>query len=211
MGLMLFGGVAALVGGTLANFTAQTTNASNTFSSGTLVLSDQKVGGLTCLSTGSGTNTDTNVNSVGCDNLINAGAQKPGGAVANSQVIIKNVGSVSASTLQLWSTACSSSNASGEAYHGTGNLCTVVNVTIHDDTNNFCYYPTAGAGACTMTSGKNLANLVATYPAASPLSLSTTGLNSGITYTIGTQMDSSAGNNMQGLAAAIDFNWKITQ
>ena len=210
MSLMLFGGLAALVGGTLANFTAETTNSGNTFSTGTLVLSDAKVGGTTCLSTGGG-NTDVNVNAVGCDNLINAGAQKPGGSVFTSQVILRNVGSVPASTFQLWSTACSTSDAAAENYHGTGNLCSVVNITVHDDTNNFCYYPTVAAGACTMTAGKNLANFVATYPAASPLSLSTSGLGTGITYSVSTQLDAGAGNNMQGRTATIDFNWKIAQ
>jgi hypothetical protein len=208
--LLFIGILGVLVEQTMANFTAQTTNASNTFSSGTLVLSNAKTSGTTCLSTGGGA-TDTNNNSVGCDNLINATVQKPGAAATTDVVTIKNVGSITPTIYKLWSTSCSSAN-NAEAYHGTGDLCTATNLTIHDDTNNYCYYPVAGAGACTMTSGKNLSTFAAAYPTEpGALVLSLTGLGAGIQYSISTQMDAGAGNNMQGRVATIDFNWKVLQ
>ena len=55
-------GIGALAGaGTFATFTAQTTNPSNTFANGTLVLSNKVGAASACLSTGGG-NTDTNSN-----------------------------------------------------------------------------------------------------------------------------------------------------
>ena len=54
LSLILLAGAAGLIASSIADFNAQTTNAS-TFSSGTLVLSDAKTSGTTCLSTGGGT------------------------------------------------------------------------------------------------------------------------------------------------------------
>src|SRR4051794_25916425 len=45
--------------GTLATFNAQTNNAGNVFSHGTIVLSNTKQGGSACLSTGGGTTNTT--------------------------------------------------------------------------------------------------------------------------------------------------------
>ncbi len=213
LALILTAGSVGLISSGFADFNAQTTNA-NSFSSGTLVLSDAKSGGTTCLSTG-GLSTDTNSNATGCDNLINATGKKPGDAATTAVVTIKNVGSIAASALQVYTTAttgCTSTDATGETFHGTGDLCTTVALTIHDDTNNKCFYPTQSAGACTMDATKTLASFLATNGgAANALSLDTTGLSGGIAFTIGTQLNSTAGNSMQGRTATIDLNWKMTQ
>jgi hypothetical protein len=201
-----------LVGSGFADFNAQTTN-TNAFSSGTLVLSNAKTSGTTCLSTG-GSNTNTNTNAVGCDNLINATGRKPGDPATTSVVTIRNVGSIAATVLQVFTTTttgCASTDASGETYHGTGDLCTAVALTIHDDTNNRCYYPTQAAGACAMDATRTLSHFLATWNTATPLSLSTTGLSSGIAFTVAAQINSTAGNSMQGRTATIDLNWKMTQ
>src|SRR3981189_2538447 len=59
-------GIGALAGaGTFATFTAQTSNPTNTFADGTLVLSNKVGSGTACLSTG-GLTTDTNANGA-CD------------------------------------------------------------------------------------------------------------------------------------------------
>jgi len=208
---MLVVGAVGLIGTSLADFNAQTTNP-NTFSSGTLVLSDAKTSGTTCLSTG-GATTDINSNSTGCADLIAATGQKPGGTVSTSVVTIRNVGTVTATSLHLFaSTACASIDASAESYHGTGDLCTAVALTVHDDTNNWCYYPTNAAGACTMAAASTLATFGTAYPSdTTPRLLNTTGLSSGIAFSISTQMNSSASNNMQGRTATITLGWKIAQ
>jgi hypothetical protein len=200
-----------LIATSLADFNAQTDNAS-TFASGTLVLSDARTGGTTCLSTG-GLNTDTNSNNVGCDDLIAATIQKPGGSATTRVVTVRNVGSIAATTLHLFaSAACVSTDAISEAYHGTGDICTAVALTVHDDTNNWCYYPTNATGACTIAGASTLGTFSAAYPSdTTPLVLSTTALSGGIAFTIGTQLIATAANTMQGRTATMRFGWKIAQ
>jgi hypothetical protein len=208
--LVLIAVAVGLIATSVADFNAQTTNPS-TFSSGTLVLSDAKTSGTTCLSTGGGS-TDVNSNSAGCDNLIGATAQGPGSGATTSVVTLRNVGSIAASSFQVYAASCASSDAGGETYHGTGDLCTGVALAIHDDTNNRCYYPTQTAGACTISSGSTLATFAAAYPSSgSALALSTTALSSGIAFTVTTQLSSSAGNSLQGRTATISFTWRIVQ
>jgi hypothetical protein len=211
LSLLLLVGAVGLIATSVADFNAQTTNAS-TFSSGTLVLSDARTGGTTCLSTG-GATTDTNTNSTGCDDLMGATVQRPGSAATARVVTIRNVGTVAASTLHLFaSTACASSNAAAETYHGTGDLCTAVALSVHDDTNNWCYYPTNATGACTLSAASTLATFSTAYPNdTTPLNLATTALSSGIAYTITTQISSTATNTMQGRTATINFGWRIAQ
>ena len=211
MALILMAGSAGLISSGFADFNATTTNA-NTFSSGTLVLSDAKTSGTTCLSTG-GATTDTNSNATGCDNLFNGASKKPGDTTT-AVVTIRNVGSIAASAIQVYTTTttgCATTDAGAESYHGTGDLCTAVALTIHDDTNNRCYYPTQSAGACTIDATKTLSHFLATWNTGTPLSLSTTGLSGGIAFTVATQFNSTAGNNMQGRTATLDLNWKMTQ
>jgi hypothetical protein len=204
-------GAIGLIASSAADFNAQADNVS-TFASGTLVLSDARTSGTTCLSTG-GTNTDTNSNATGCDDLIAATVQKPGAAATTRVVTVRNVGTLAASSFHLFAnTACVSANAIPETYHGTGDICTAIALTIHDDTNNWCYYPTNAAGACTIAGASTLAGFSIAYPSDStPLVLSTTALSGGIAFTIGTQLASTATNPMQGRAASIALGWKIAQ
>ena len=99
-----------------------------------------------------------------------------------------------------------------DTYHGTGDLCAAVALTVHDDTNNRCYYPTQAAGACTLTAASTLATFSTAYPNdTTPLVLSTTSLSSGIAFTIQAQLNSTATNTVQGRTASISFGWKIAQ
>src|SRR3954471_20032836 len=83
--MALTAGVAISVGGftaaaTVASFTAETTNPTNKFATGTLVLSNKVNSGTACLSTAGG-NTDPNA-TPGCDNLFNLPVQNPGATTA---------------------------------------------------------------------------------------------------------------------------------
>ena len=211
LGLLLVVGAVGLIATSVADFNAQTNNA-GTFSSGTIVLSNARTGGTTCLSTGGGS-TDTNSNSIGCDDLIAATIQKPGGPTTTRIVTVRNVGSIAASTFHLFAnTLCVSTDALAETYHGTGDVCTAIALTIHDDTNNWCYYPTNATGACALAPASTLATFGTLYPSdTTPLTLSTTALSSGIAFSISTQMSSTATNSMQGRAGTIGFGWKIAQ
>ena len=78
--LTVIGLVAVAAGGgsgTFASFTAETTNAGNTFATGTIVLSNTVNTGTACLSTGAGTTTDTNTFSC-ADKFFNTTVSKPG-------------------------------------------------------------------------------------------------------------------------------------
>lgn len=211
--LLVVGAVGGILGGgVFATFNAQTTNSSNTFSTGTLVLSDKKDSGTACLSTGGGT-TDTNSNSVGCEDLIAGAVRKPGDSTSHT-VTIQNVGSLAASTSELWSAACTNSN-NAESYHGTGNPCSSVQLTVHDDTNGNCIYPTAvfgtpQAGACTASATKTLADF-ATNSTAAHISLGSFATGAAVVYTITATLPSTADNSYQGRQGVIDFNWKISQ
>src|SRR3954454_10915696 len=126
---------------TVSNFSAETTNPSNTFATGTLVLSNTKTGGGgACLSTGGG-NTNTNVNGA-CDTLFSLTVKKPGDS-GSAQLTVQNVGSLSASALKLYSAACTDADASGESYHGTGSACGGVQLYIQQWTSNTFATPSA--------------------------------------------------------------------
>jgi predicted ribosomally synthesized peptide with SipW-like signal peptide len=97
-------------GGTFATFNASTTNAGNTFTTGTLYLSNTVNSGTTCFSyndNASGANNDAG-NSVapnGCTSVINV--TKNPGQTATATVTIANQGTIGATALDLFApTAC---------------------------------------------------------------------------------------------------------
>jgi hypothetical protein len=211
--LMVLGGAATLVGGTLASFDATVTNSSNTFQSGTLVLKDT-VGATACLSSSTGTGTtvvtDTNNNaSCPADLFGSLTNQKPGGAPGSITVVLKNDGTINAGTFTLTPGACSASQTG--AYHGsnTAGFCGKLDVTVEDDSGTAtCIFP-AGAGACAAPTS---ANTLASLASGGALTLSgapAAGASKTYKFTIG--LDSTAGNDMQGLTASMPVTWKITQ
>jgi predicted ribosomally synthesized peptide with SipW-like signal peptide len=216
--LMVFGMVTAVLGsGTFATFTAQTTNPNNTFAAGTLVLSNTKTGGTTCLSTGGGT-TDTNVNNL-CEQLINATVKKPGDT-ASQTLTVKNEGSLAASALKLFSSACTNANSAGETYHGTGLACSKVQLYIQQysdaafTTPSACLYGGATGVTCDFSDAtKTLAAFQSAYNSSSNGLTIGSGMASGasVYVKIAVQLPSSADNTYQGRQATIDFSWHITQ
>lgn len=178
--------VAVIIGGgTFATFNASTTNASNAFETGTIVLSDT-IGGTTCLSTGAGTNTDSNANSVGCAKVFNLTVKKPGDT-QTVNVDLKNEGSLSG-TLTFSVGSCTESDTA-ETYHGSGGLCAgvapdrlVIDVGASTDV-GFGGSGTVGALAAGATS----------------------------TVPVKVTLPAGAGNKVQGKAAAFDITWTLTQ
>jgi hypothetical protein len=201
---------------TVANFSAETANPTNKFATGTLVLSNTKAGGSgACLSTGGGS-TDTNVNSA-CDTLFNLTVKKPGDS-GSANLTIQNVGSLAASALKMYSSACTDADAAGESYHGTGSACGGVQFYIQQWTNsNFtgassCIYGGGTATTCAFTAAKTLSDFATNYGSGSPITIGS-GLASGGSayFTVAVQMASSAGNSLQGRSAAADFTWHLDQ
>ncbi|HEX8599452.1 MAG TPA: TasA family protein [Chloroflexia bacterium] len=216
--VMVLGMVSGVLGsGTFATFTAQTTNPNNTFQAGTLVLSNTKTGGTTCFSTGGG-NTDTNSNT-NCDQLINATVRKPGDT-ASQTLTVKNEGSLAASALKLFSTACTNANSSGESYFGTGLACGKVQLYIQQysdasfTTPSACLYGGATGATCDFSDAtKTLSAFQGAYGSSGSGLTVGSGLAAGasVYVKIAVQLPTDANNSFQGRQATMDFNWYMSQ
>lgn len=202
--------------GTFASFTAQTTNPSNSFSSGTLVLSNTKTGGTACLSTG-GATTDTNRNG-SCDTLINTTTSKPGDT-AYQTLTLQNAGSLDASNFKLFSTACAAAD-NAESFHGTGNPCSVIQLTIQQysdsafTTPSACLYGGSTGNSCNFTdTTKTLSSFQSSYSSSASSLVIGSGLTAGsnVYIKIGMQLPTTANNTYQGRKATLDFNWLLEQ
>jgi predicted ribosomally synthesized peptide with SipW-like signal peptide len=218
--LLIVGLVSSVIGaGTFATFSAQVSNANNTFATGTLVLSNKVNAGTACLSTGGGT-TDTNSNTA-CDQLFNLTARKPG-QNGSAQLTIQNKGTIGAMSLKLFAnSACAAADAAGETYHGTGDPCTKVDLTIQQTQSDFttpvsCVYGGGTATACAFDTTKTLSTFRTAYNSTANGidlgALAATGVTGDTKYfVVAVQLDSAADNTMQGRKAAADFTWYAVQ
>jgi hypothetical protein len=211
--LLIIGLATAFINmGAFSTFTAQTSNPNNTFSTGTLVLSNTKQSGTACLSTGGGS-TDSNVNN-SCDILYTL----TGSGSAN--LTVKNDGSLAAATFTLFALGgCTDSNTAGESYHGTGSPCSNVQLYIQRysdagfSTPSACLYGGASGATCNFSDAtKTLGAFAAAYTAAGS-GLSIGGLAGGESayIKIAIQPPASAGNNLQGRTASTAFSWYASQ
>lgn len=220
--IMVLGATTSTVGaGTFASFNASTSNATSTFATGTLVLSNQKNTGTACLSTAGG-NTDSNSNS-GCDQLFNLSVQKPGDS-AFVDLTLKNEGSINAASLAGYaSTNCLAANAPGQTFNGTGDPCTSVQVYVQEYTSSanrtsdnrtggICHYGGGTATSCAFSATRTLDNYDTTYPNASTV-LSMGSINAGVSRYLRVYLllPSTANNNLQGRQATFGFSWTMAQ
>ena len=221
--MVLTAGVAIGLGGfsavaTVASFTAETTNPTNKFATGTLVLSNKVNSGTACLSTAGG-NTDTNANA-GCDNLFSLTAQKPGDT-SSANLTLQNVGSIAASALKLFTSACTDSDATGQSYHGTGSPCANVQLTVQQwsdsgfSTPLACLYGgTTVANTCDFS---DATKTMGAYASGHTGSANAQTIGSGLAanglgyFTVAVKMATTAGNSLQGRQAAMDFTWHLDQ
>jgi hypothetical protein len=209
--------LAALGSGSYASYTAQTKNPNNLFATGALVLTNTKQGGTACLSTSGGA-TDTNVNN-GCDQLLNLTVKKPGDS-ATVNLTVQNSGSLPATVFKVFSSACTDANAAAETYHGTGSVCSKVQLYIQQTDSAFTAKTACLYGGATVTNTCDFSDAAKTLTAfATAYTSSTTGLSigSGLTagasayFTIGVSLPSTADNTTQGRSASIDLNWFAQQ
>jgi predicted ribosomally synthesized peptide with SipW-like signal peptide len=213
---IIAGGIAltGLGAGTLASFSASTSNG-GTFATGSLVLSNQKNTGTACLSTGGGS-TDTNSNA--CDQLFAVSVTKPGQA-ATVNLTLRNEGSIDAAALASFATsACAAADAAGEAHHGTGNPCGAISVYVQEfsdgarTTPSACHYGGGTATTCAYDAAETLSTFGSTHAdAGSALALGATAASTSRYFTVGLQMASSAGNDMQGRQATFGLSWQLVQ
>lgn len=153
MTLMVIGAMGTAVGaGTFASFTSQTTNASSTFSTGTLALGNQKDTGRICLSTNGGDLTgstydtlvepntisggtpasaDTSTNSATCDTVLSALKLEPGDTTTVN-ITIANVGDL-AGNLTAAIPSCSGAVATDQVYFtGTADICPILEMSLQE-------------------------------------------------------------------------------
>lgn len=215
--LVLAGLVAAVGVGAFASFNAQASNPGNLFADGTLVLSNSVNGRTACLSTGGGS-TDANVNDK-CDALFDASVKKPGD-VSSGTLALKNDGSVDMSKLVVFSKACTDADAVTEPYHGTGNPCGKIQLTIQAYADAGFSKPTACVFGASSGVECNFSDPGATLAAfQSKFSTAATGLTIGNGLASGdsaylkvsVQLPADADNTFQGRQASIDFNWFAEQ
>jgi hypothetical protein len=220
LSLGVVAGIGALAGaGTFATFTAQTTNPTNTFANGTLVLSDTVNTGQACLSTGGGT-TDLNDNG-SCDVAFNLSVRKPGDSDTEN-ITLQDVGSLAASALTAFGT-CTDDDSAGETYHGTGNPCSEIQFYVQQysdagrTTVSHCLYGGATvANTCDFSdTSRTLRDFVtAHHDVASGLAAgSLAALHGADTtwITIGVKLPTTADNTFQGRSATLDLSWHIVQ
>jgi predicted ribosomally synthesized peptide with SipW-like signal peptide len=220
MGALLLAGAGA---GTFASFSASTTN-SSTFASGTLVLTDQVDAGSICYSSGTtatdtGVNTDTNDNA-NCAALFNLTVKKPGDN-ATANLTLKNDGSIDATALKGFaSAACADANETSETYHGTGNLCSTLLLSIQNYGNDStrtapasCLYGGASGNVCNNSDAtKTIGAFTGAYPDANTtLAMGTLTAGTSRYLTIGINFPSTATNNVQGRKATFGLKWQIVQ
>lgn len=172
--MIVVAAIASLAGGTFASFNAVTQNGSNTFQTGTILLSTtQPNGGSACVSygvVGSTTISNNNVNTcppitfagvaTGSNPAAIQGAAKPSDAV-HAHLTVQNVGSLNASNFLTYSTGsatCTTTNNPNTAQHGTAtDLCSAeLQFYIQEYTSNTfatpvssCVYPVDAANQCT--------------------------------------------------------------
>ena len=219
--VLLFGAAGAAVGaGTFASFSASTTNATSTFATGTLTLSNTKNNGTACLSSAGGGGISTNTNN--CEVLFTGlTGLRPGSSPVTVNLTVAPGGTLSANTFK-YGAACTDGDAAGTSVHGNGEPCDAVETYIQEYNGPFfdgngdplsptaltsCLFP-AGASACaTNFSGTNdaLSNLPTT---GAPATIAN-GLSAARYFKIGVQMPSTAGNEMQGRKADFSFTWSI--
>jgi hypothetical protein len=211
-------GMFAIVGaGTFATFNAQASNPGNVFADGTIVLGNKVGSGTTCLSTGAGTVTDTN-NNASCSQLWNLTVRKPGDT-GSANVTISNQGSLNASSLQVFTAACTNADVATETYHGTGLPCGKIALTIQQysdsgfTTPSACVYGGGTATTCAFDTTKTLGTFQSSYNATSNGLVIGSGLASGASayFKVSVQLPSTADNTFQGRQATADFTWYIAQ
>ena len=209
---------------TLAGFSASITNPTNTFSSGTLLLSEQQ-GVNTCLSSPNTTGgITTNVNS-NCtvDNFSGSATPgaEPGGTPISSTITLTNTGTLtSVGGLSVLAGSCavtgnppgSGANAASTGSDTTG-FCGKVDVQIEDDTvpgSPSCLYGGTIGSACpaTMSNTYTLASLAT---AGSQVLKANFAPNTPETIKIIVGLDTSATNADQGLTATVPLTWSLAQ
>jgi predicted ribosomally synthesized peptide with SipW-like signal peptide len=206
--------------GTFATFSAQTTNAGNTFAAGTLFLHDDG-GTTTCTSESSSDNLSTN----NCDVLFTAGDLTGGAQTAD--LTLSNAGTINASDIKFKVANCTWGDNQGvtgsTTLFGSTPTCADMFITVQETdasggfpgTDIYCAYGTDSSGTCAAPSNS--------FTLAGPTGLTTmkTTGNTTADLTAGSQRyyvitvkpnpALQTGNTLQNRTVTFDLTWHIDQ
>lgn len=191
--------------GTLSAFTAQITNSTNTAASGSLVMQETGTTGgtaYTCTSTDTVPTTNTiNTNAATCATINDYSGSTtliPGGTPVVTTVVLKNTGTVAATTFTVTPGACTQANGPSTYLSGSAtDFCSKLNVAITTGTAPGTAI-SGGSGTATALASKTITLAAPVAPGAS------------VTFNFSVQLDTSAGNTYQNLAASQPLVWAFT-
>lgn len=185
--------LAAGVEGTISGFTASINNTTDTAGSGTILLEEDQ-GATACLSSASGTVTAANAGTCATINKFGGNLTMVPGQTVTANISIKNNGSVTPASFTLTPSACTQS-PNGPVNGTATDFCAKVDVTIKSGTTTIF----TGTAASLASGG------VITLPSALLPAPGTS-----IPFTFTAQLDPSADNTYQGLAASEPLLWSFT-
>ena len=204
--------------GTFASFSAQTTNAGNTFSAGTLFLHDTANGGTTCNSESQTTGPNYNIDPAGCGILFTADLSH--GAMT-ADLALANAGSLASTDLLASVPNCSWSKTNGASptFISLPADCSGLYITIQETTtssylsNQYCAYgPSTTPPACDAPNNTaTLNSLTSATQLKTTLGANAT-LGAGATRYYVITIDPSgvgSGNALQNLTVTFDLRWHI--
>jgi hypothetical protein len=205
--------------GTFASFNATTTNASSTFQTGALALSNLKQGGSTCFSYGASANGFSNGNTNACDALYSFAAnQIPNNTVSSVQLTLTApaANTLTVTNLKLYgATLCASANDGG-TIHGNGNLCSSVKMTVQEYTTSgfttattTCAFPFNASGACPAATSGGLLNTLSATPQALTGGLNSTGRFFKVNLVFPDSGVAGSENATMGLTSNFALGWSI--
>jgi len=177
---------------TFSALTAAITNNTNTAGTGTLIMQETNSdGSILCNSTDGGS---VSTNTATCATINKYGGSMsmvPGGNVTTT-VVIKNTGTVAASSFSLTPGTCTQAN-NGTSNGSANDLCSKYTITIKSGSNTV-YQGTAAAFS-------------GAQDVFQKLSISTLAAGGSLTFTIDAKLDGAVGNTYQGLKISQPLTW----
>jgi len=227
--LIALGGASFLgVSGTLAIFTAQETNAGNTVTAGSLLLTNT-IGATSCSSNGSGSS--GNVNSA-CTALMTSGTLEYPGQSATASITLSDTGTLPGTALSVYMPTCTSTTSPSAGTHaGGGAACTaitdsgtadglqfVIQETNSGGTATQCWYPVNATGTCSAASSyaTSVLNSFGNFAQNLNSTAHVLSLGAGPTtatpryFQVSVLTPTNASNSLQGEEALFGLTWHLT-
>ncbi|WP_423921462.1 hypothetical protein ACPEEZ_00825 [Frigoribacterium sp. 2-23] len=196
-GLVAASLVALTMSGTLSAFSASITNSQNTAATGTLLMEESSTGKTTCTSSPASTVSSSNANaSCTSINKFGGSTQMTPGTTVTTDVVIKNTGTLAASTFTLLPAGTCQRGTNGSTNGTASDICAKMTVVIKTGTSQVFSGTLAALGTATPASFTNIPSTVAA--------------GSSVPFTFAVTLDPGATNDYQGLSASVPLTWTFT-